>query len=63
MVSSSSIPWHNRPAREFPAQVWLRQRYGFVVASIVWARYAPYAGPREFPAKRWLRERLRRAGG
>lgn len=57
------IPWYNRPAREFPIKRWARERYGFVVPSVIWARYAPYAGPREFPARRWRREQQQRLAG
>ena len=55
--SSTFIPWYNRPAREYPIKRWMYQRYGFVVPPAVWARYAPYAGPREYPARRWARQR------
>ena len=29
MVSSWFVPWYNRPARPFPAKVWLEARYFF----------------------------------
>jgi hypothetical protein len=80
MLTSSSTPWYNRPARAreaqprvrepgsrkrpppqarpFPAQDWLRRRYGFLVPASAFARYQQPHGPqgreRDFPAKRWM---------
>ncbi len=59
MVSSSRVPWYDRPAREFPVHIWLKQRYGFRVPSSVFARAGVHAAsdgiaPRPFPAKVWL---------
>jgi hypothetical protein len=64
MVSSSPVPWFNRPAREFPAQVWLAQRYGFTVPPFTFGVSLPQqagrpagAGTsqrRPFPALVWL---------
>ena len=60
MVSDSQVPWFNRPARPFPALVWMQQRYGFRVPPL---RFYPPAdqpdGPRPFPAKVWLEQRRR----
>ena len=64
MVSNGSVPWYNVPAREFPIKRWLRQRYGFILPPLVFARPAAQFWPgaaalqrREFPAQRWLRAR------
>jgi hypothetical protein len=57
MVPSSAIPWYNRPASEFPARRWLRQRYPFTVSPQVFAR--PARKPtiqRRFPALVWLEQ-------
>jgi hypothetical protein len=63
MVSIGSAPWYNRPAREFPAKRWLRERYPFTVSPLIFARLAVYpvgaalGQRRPFPAKRWLEAR------
>jgi hypothetical protein len=57
MGSHGSIPWCNRPAREFPARVWMEERCGFRVLPLHFAGASQPEGRREFPAKRWLRER------
>jgi hypothetical protein len=60
MVSNGSGSWYNRPARPFPARVWLATRYPFTVSPSVFARLAdeisapPAWGRRPFPAKVWL---------
>jgi hypothetical protein len=70
MVSARSLPWYNRPAREFPAKKWLRTKYPFYIPPSLFARYP--GGPvvwreREFPARRWLegkqQQRPNPAGG
>ncbi len=65
MVSSSAVPWYNRPPRPFPAKRWLEQRYPFRVSPsvFVWQNpAAPAPGvPRRFPAQVWLEARQRRA--
>jgi hypothetical protein len=43
MVSSRPVPWYDRPARPFPALVWLRARYPFLVPPSVFARMAASA--------------------
>ncbi len=55
MVSTGAVPWYNRPARPFPALVWLRQRYPFLVppAALAWQAAEPVPARRIFPAKRW----------
>ena len=63
MDSSGFVPWYNRPAREFPAKRWLRQRYGFTVPPLAFARLRgsqPIPAWRRFPALVWAEER--RAG-
>ncbi len=62
MVSSSAVPWYNRPPRPFPAKRWLETYYPFRVSPALFAQPPASARrvtaqPREFPAKRWLRER------
>jgi hypothetical protein len=67
MVSSRFVPWYNRPARPFPAQVWLEERYRFrILTPLAARRAAPSAGAetplwvrRPFPAKVWLEARQR----
>ena len=58
MGSSGAMPWYNRPARPFPALVWVRQRYGFRLPPL---RFCPQAdqpeGLRPFPAKVWVEQR------
>jgi hypothetical protein len=59
MASPNVIPWYNRPARPFPALVWLGQHYPFVVSPLVVARLAPRppcssAPQRPFPALVWV---------
>jgi hypothetical protein len=69
MLSSPFVPWYNRPAREFPALVWLRQRYPFLVSPLVFARYRqprPSDGAsqqRPFPAKVWREKLLKQRAG
>jgi hypothetical protein len=63
MGSSQNIPWYNRPARPFPALVWLGQQYPFLVSSSVFARQTGSASAlagRRFPALVWLEERQAR---
>ena len=45
--------WFNRPARAFPAQIWLAAHYGFRLPPL---RVAPQHQPgrRPFPAQVWL---------
>jgi len=67
MVSSRFVPWHDRPARPFPAQVWLAQRFSFHIKTpLAVRRAAPSASAeaplwvrRPFPAKVWLEARQR----
>ncbi|HLV98945.1 MAG TPA: hypothetical protein VKT82_09735 [Ktedonobacterales bacterium] len=56
MVSDRSVPWHNRPPREFPAKRWLEKTYGFRPLPL---RLAPCLrlGKRPFPAQVWLAAR------
>jgi hypothetical protein len=66
MVSSSPVPWYNRPPRPFPAKRWLEARYPFRVPrpALAWATiHATSDGvaPRPFPAQIWLA--VRQAGG
>ncbi len=67
MVSSRWVPWYDRPAREFPALIWLGQRYGFRVPRLAFARVVHSASdgvmPRPFPAKVWLEQRRHRKNG
>ncbi len=53
---SGSGPWSNRPARPFPAQVWLEAHYGFRLPPL---RLSPHrqTGRRAFPAQVWLAAR------
>jgi hypothetical protein len=67
MVSSSPIPWYARPARPFPALVWLATRYGFRLprSSLVWATVHTTSDgvtPRPFPALVWLEQRRQALG-
>jgi hypothetical protein len=59
MDSSQVVPWYNRPARPFPALVWLGQQYPFLISSSAFARPAGNATQqrREFPAKVWMQRR------
>ncbi len=65
MGSSGFIPWHNRPAREYPIKRWLRERYGFAVPASALSRYPTRssvllsAGWRPFPAKVWVMRQRR----
>jgi hypothetical protein len=64
MVSSSPVPWYNRPAREYPAKRWLAQRYGFTVPPFTFGVALPRQASRPagagasqqrpFPAQVWL---------
>jgi len=64
-LSSESLPWCDRPARPFPARIWLEQRLGFRIPRARLAgQAAPSAGAeapvwerRPFPAKVWLEAR------
>ncbi len=68
MASPNFIPWFNRPARPFPALVWLGQHYPFVVSASVVARYPARpvdlsAPSRPFPALVWAtRQQIARLG-
>ena len=58
MGSFSSIPWYNRPPREFPVHVWMRRRYGFRLPPLLFFPPASQPdGPRPFPAKLWVEQR------
>ncbi|HEY7356965.1 MAG TPA: hypothetical protein VH590_10885 [Ktedonobacterales bacterium] len=61
MVPNGFVPWYNVPARRFPAQKWLEQRYPFIVSPSVFARLAEtpaaLAARRRFPALVWLEAR------
>ena len=63
MISRGPLPWYNRPARPFPALIWVMQRYGFRLPPL---RFYPPAsqpeGTRPFPAKVWLEQRQRPDG-
>ncbi len=66
MVADDSVPWYNRPPREFPAQKWLKQRYGFILPPLVFASPAPPARVatlerRRFPALLWVEENTRKS--
>ncbi|HLV98839.1 MAG TPA: hypothetical protein VKT82_09205 [Ktedonobacterales bacterium] len=58
MVFNGIVPWHDRPAREFPAQRWVRQTYAFSLPPLRFQQGWPLE--REFPAKKWLREQQAR---
>ena len=53
MDSSSQVPWHDRPAREFPARRWLETTYGFRPIPLRVVQRYP-SGWRPFPALLWL---------
>ena len=38
MVSSASVPWYNRPPREFPVHVWMRRALAFACRRCASAR-------------------------
>ncbi len=63
MVSSHSIPWYNRPARPFPALIWVQQRYGFRLPPLFFAQPAHAVvdsmARSPFPARVWLEQRQR----
>jgi hypothetical protein len=66
MVSSASIPWYNRPPREFPVKRWMRQRYGFSLPPLAVAPPTPPARVamperRRFPAKVWAEDHTRKS--
>ena len=59
MASNGSVPWYNRPAREYPVKRWLHQQYPFTISPALFARpttrpFCPYAPARPFPAKVWV---------
>lgn len=61
-ASARSVPWHDRPARPFPAKDWLEERYRFRILTPLARLAVRPAGwatsePRKFPAKKWLEER------
>ncbi len=56
MVFNGIVPWYDRPAREFPAKRWMRERYHFSLPPLH-VRPGPKEGEREFPAKVWVRAR------
>jgi hypothetical protein len=63
MVSNGSVPWYDRPARPFPALVWLEKRYPFRVSPLVFSRRLgrlptpEEMARRPFPALVWLEAR------
>ena len=61
MVTDGSVPWYNRPPREFPVHVWMRRRYGFTLPPLSFAPPAHTTaygmGRRPFPAQVWLEGR------
>ncbi len=68
MASPNPLPWFNRPARPFPALVWLGQHYPFVISASIVARYparpTDLSTPqRPFPALVWVvRQQVARLG-
>jgi hypothetical protein len=58
--SQLSKLWYDVPPREFPAQRWVREQYGFRLPPL-YVRPRDQPARREFPAKRWVR--MRAVGG
>ncbi len=55
---SGSGPWFSRPARPFPAKVWVQAHYGFTLPPLRLAAQHRQ-GRRAFPAQVWLAQRAK----
>ncbi len=55
MVFNGPVPWYDVPARKFPAQRWVEERYGFSLPPL--RLRTGWPPEREFPVKAWVRGR------
>ncbi len=60
MVSSRFVPWYNRPARPFPANVWLEARYFFRLPPLGISQRPRPGQRRRFPAQVWAEQQVGR---